>query len=174
MELFLLCIKLFFVRIMDVSLGTVRAVMTVKEKNGIATLIGFVEVTIWFLAVKDALNSDSNSLWIVFSYAGGFAAGTYIGGIIAQKFIHGKLGIQIIVKKNAYPLIEELRKHHYAISVLNAKGSSGDDKLFLFLEIDSHYLEELKKLVHRYDEKAFLVVSETKYVQNGYFRNLAK
>ena len=145
---------------MDVSLGTVRAVMTVKEKNGIATLIGFVEVTIWFLAVKDALNSDSNSLWIVFSYAGGFAAGTYIGGII--------------VKKNAYPLIEELRKHHYAISVLNAKGSSGDDKLFLFLEIDSHYLEELKKLVHHYDEKAFLVVSETKYVQNGYFRNLAK
>lgn len=174
MELFLLCIKIFFVRIMDVSLGTIRAVMTVKEKNLTATLIGFFEVTIWFLVVKDALNSDSNSLWIVFSYAGGFATGTYIGGIIAKKFIRGKLGIQIIIHEEGVALIDALRENQYAVSVLNAKGSSGDNKLLLFLEIDSNHLEELQKLVRSYDEKAFVVVNETKLVQNGYFRGVAK
>ncbi len=174
MELFFLCIKLFCVRIMDVSLGTIRAVMTVKEKNLIATIIGFFEVTIWFLAVKDALNSDSNSLWIVFSYAGGFAAGTYIGGILAKKFIRSKLGIQIILHEDGYPLVNVLRENNYAVSILNAKGSRGDNKLFLFLEIDSHSLESLKQLVKKYDEKAFMVVNETKYVQNGYFRSIAK
>ncbi len=174
MELIFLCIKLFCVRIMDVSLGTIRAVMTVRGKNMVATIIGFFEITIWFLAVKDALNSESNSLWIVFSYAGGFAAGTYIGGIIAQKFIHTKLGIQIIVHEENQSLVETLRNHGYAVSVIQAKGANDSNKLLLFLEIDSQFIDHLEFLVKSQDPKAFIVVNETKYVQNGYFRSFSK
>lgn len=39
----------------------------------------------------------------------------------------------------------------------------------LFIEIDSNRLEHLKTLIHALDEKAFIVVNETKYVHNGYF-----
>ena len=44
----------------------------------------------------------------------------------------------------------------------------------LFLEIDSDHLALLEELVKQSDEKAFIVVNETKYVQNGYFRGVAK
>ena len=46
MELFILCIKVFFGRIFDVSLGTIRTIMTVKGKKIYATTIGFFEVFI--------------------------------------------------------------------------------------------------------------------------------
>ena len=39
------CIKIFFCRIMDVSLGTVRTILTVKGKTLLSAVIGFAEVT---------------------------------------------------------------------------------------------------------------------------------
>ena len=174
MELLYLCIKIFFVRIMDVSLGTVRTVMTVKGKNFIAALIGFVEITIWFLVVKDALNSSSNSLWITFSYAGGYAVGTYLGGFISKTFIRGKLGVQIVIHEEKANLVDALREHGYAVSVISAHGYEGNNKLMLFMEIDNVQLDKLQEIVKKYDEKAFIVVNETKYVQNGYFNGAVK
>ena len=61
-----LCLKIFFVRIIDVSLGTIRTIMSVKNKDLIASLIGFIEITVWFLVVKEALNTNENSFFIVF------------------------------------------------------------------------------------------------------------
>ena len=62
-----LCLTVFFGRIIDVSLGNIRTLLTVKGKRIIAATIGFIEATIWFLVVKEALNTGANSLWIVFS-----------------------------------------------------------------------------------------------------------
>ena len=64
--------------------------MSVKNNNFIASVIGFFEVTIWFLIVKEALNTNDNSLFIIFSYALGFSTGTYIGGILSNKFAFKK------------------------------------------------------------------------------------
>ena len=87
MPLFLLCIKIFIARLIDVSLGTFRTIMTIKEKDLLAALIGIIEITVWFLVVKEALNTDNNSYFIVLSYALGFSIGTYIGGKISRLFI---------------------------------------------------------------------------------------
>ncbi len=169
MTLTILCVKIFCARILDVSLGTVRTVLTVKGKKGYASLIGFIEVLIWFIIVQEAMNTDETSLLIAVSYAGGYAAGTFIGGFISQKFIPGNFGVQIITSVKNENMIETLRKEGYAVSVISAKGRE-DDKLMLFIEIDKKRFEHLQALVRSIDEKAFLVVNETKMVQNGYIK----
>ena len=87
MATFSMCIKIFCARLIDVSLGTFRTINTVKGKDLAAASIGLVEITVWFLIVKEALNTDNNSIWIVISYAMGFSVGTYIGGKISKRFI---------------------------------------------------------------------------------------
>ena len=54
-ELLFLCIKVFFIRIIDVSMGTLRTIITVKGNRVVATIIAFFEALIWFLVVKEAL-----------------------------------------------------------------------------------------------------------------------
>lgn len=174
MELFIMCLKIFFARIIDVSLGTVRTIMVVKGKSVFAALVGFIEATIWFLVVKDALNSAFNSPWIIVSYAGGFASGTYLGGLISSRFIKAKLSVQIIIDGLKAGLIDLLRENSFAVSVVSAKGYQDSNKLLLLVEIDNDSLETLEDLVKKYDEKAFMIVNETKYVQNGYFRSIVK
>ena len=169
-----MCVKIFFARIADVSLGTLRTIMVVKGKNIFAAMVGFIEATIWFLVVKDALSSGFNSPWIIISYAGGFASGTAIGGFISSKFIKGKLNVQIIIDSSSSDLTNILRENNFAVSVVNAKGYQDSSKLLLFVEIDSSQIERLEEIVKEHDERAFIVVNETKYVQNGYFKSVVK
>ncbi len=169
MTIFLLCIKIFFVRILDVSLGTFRTMLMVKGKTFIATLIGFFEVLIWFLIVREALNTDIKSIWIAISYAGGFATGTYIGMYISDKYIKEILSIQIITTN--YPKIGQiLRENGYAVTAIEVLGKEKENKKYmLFIEMNSFSYNKFNRLLKENDKDAFMVINESKYVRNGYF-----
>ncbi len=170
MEIFLLCLKIFFARILDVSLGTVRTIVTVKGKKIYAALIGFIEVFIWFLVARDALNVEIDTIFIPLSYSLGYATGTLIGGIISEKVISGNLTVQIVLSNQNTEIIDIIREKGYAVSVIDAKGQNDDKKYMLFMEINKNRLNSLKELIKTLDEKAFIVVNETKMVQNGYLK----
>ena len=106
MILFKLCITIFLTRIIDVTLATFVTVLTVKGKRLLATIIGFVDVIIWFLIVKEALNTELKSFWIALSYASGYAIGTYIGTTLSSVIINGKVSTQIILNKKEEKYIE--------------------------------------------------------------------
>ena len=173
MGLYFLCLEIFLARICDVTIGTIRTIMTVKGKNLLATILAFFEVTIWFVMVKDALTSEYNSILIVLSYALGYATGTYLGGYISS-FIKSKLGIQIIIDEDSKELIDQLREHGFAVTVANVEGFNKEKKYMLLLEIDSKRFKELESIVHKNNNRIFMTVNETKYVKNGYFGGIAK
>ena len=169
MSLFFLCLKIFIVRIVDVSLGTICTILTVRNKRKLAALLGFIEIFIWFVIVKEALNTDSTSIFIAISYAGGFATGTYIGSFLSEKFIKGTVTVQVITKKDT-TLINELRSSGYAVSIIDVKGQDlENEKYMLFLEINKERFNIIKSIIKRHDPNAFVVVNETKAVFNGYF-----
>ncbi len=171
MNILILCLKIFFVRIIDVSLGTVRTIITVKGRRVVASMVGFVEVFVWFLIVREALNTDEVSIWIAVSYSLGFATGTYIGSILSDIFISGTLGVQVVTSDSDDNIINILRKNGYALTVLPVEGMNDDNsKYMLFIEIDKKRFNDLKRLIKSLDKKAFIVVNETKFVQNGYFK----
>lgn len=171
MEILFLCIKIFCVRILDVSLGTVRMIITVKGNKLVASLIGFFEVLIWFLIVKEALNTDETSIFIAISYAGGYATGTYIGGFLSDVLVKGTLTVQVILSNKDYEIVKKIREAGFAVSLVDVKGSYEEsEKYMLFMEIDKKKLEKLKKLIKSLDSKAFMVINETKMVENGFFK----
>lgn len=171
MTLLWLCVKIFLVRIVDVSLGTLRTIITVKGRNMLASMVGFVEVFVWFVIAREALNTDVDSIWIAISYSLGFATGTYIGGFLSDKFISGTLGLQVITSSKNTTLIDTLRSKGYGVSVVDVKGRDNkNEKYMLFIEIDKKNISHIKSVIKNIDENAFIVVNETKYVQNGYFK----
>ncbi len=165
----LLCAKIFFARILDVSLGTVRTILLVKSKRLEASIVAFVEVIIWFLIVKEAIALASDSPWIIVAYAGGFTAGTYIGSILSDKYIEGSFTVQVICPRNEN-LIELIRNSGFGITVVDVKGRDRKDKkVMMFIEIDKHDYPVLERIIKTIEENAFIVVNETRLVQNGYF-----
>lgn len=166
-----LLIKIFCVRIIDVSLGTFRTILTVKGKRTYASLIGFIEVLVWFLIVREALNTNESGIIVGIAYAGGFSVGTYVGSLLSDKFISGTLSVQIVLSNNDKSVIDRIRKEGFAVSVTNVFGQEYDkEKYMLFMEINKKSYERLEKLINELDPKAFMVVNETKLAQNGFIK----
>ena len=170
MTLFLLCAKIFLARVFNVSLSTFVTILNVKGEKIKATIIGFIDMIIWFLAVKEALNTDVESIWIALSYAGGYAAGTFIGGTLSSLLIKGKISVQVILDYLPLEETEKIRNAGYAVSQIECTGKEGSKKSMLFIEVDKKKLNELKELIKKIDKNAFIVVNETKYVENGFFQ----
>lgn len=167
MDLVFLCIKIFFARIIDVSIGTVRTIIMVKGKILISTLMAFVEVIIWFMVAREALITNIDSIIIPISYALGYATGTFIGTYISKNFIKSIRGVEIIVKNNKNELIKAIKKNGFAVSIMDLKGNKNG---FLLCQISNKNEKKLVELVKKYDPSAFIIVNETKYVQNGFIK----
>ena len=165
MELLFLCIKVFFVRITDVTMGTFSTILTVKAKPIQASMIGFIEVLIWFLVVKEALNTDSNSIFVAIAYAGGFATGTFLGGKLSQKFISGNSSLQVITKNKK--IIDVISGSGYGVTVIDAKGYNDAKKYMLLIEVNNKNIGDVKNIIKKLDKQAFIIITETKLVQNG-------
>lgn len=167
--MFILCLKIFFVRILDVSLGTIRTMFVVKGKKLISSMIGFFEILVWFLVVKEALQTESNSIFIAISYSLGFATGNYIGALLSDKLITGNVSVQVFTNNNNLEKI--LREYGYGVSSVVYTGYEEEaHKHMLFINVDKKKEKALRELIKKNDKEAFIIVNETKYVENGYFK----
>lgn len=160
-----LCLKIFFARILDVSISTVRTIYVLKGRTIIVAILAFLEVTIWFLVAREALNVEKMSFWIVLSYAGGYTTGTILGTFISKKFIKGNLGLEVISSKITNDDIHSIKDEGFGVSSLEMN----EGKIMLILQINKKRLEECKSLIYSLDKDAFITVHETKYVYNGFF-----
>ena len=152
----MLCLKIFFFRIIDVSLGTFRTIVTVKGKNILAGIIGFFEVFIWFTIVEEAL-SKSNSIFVALFYSLGFACGTIIGGYASNYFITTNITLQIITNNNN--MASYLREKGFGVTSINVNGKDGIKKLWN--EVKS-WIDEPKRFFRNYSIDYFQDVMEEK------------
>ena len=163
-----LCLQIYFARILDVTLSTIRTFYTLKGKTIFSSILSFFEVLVWFLVARQALNVDLDSLWIPISYSLGYATGILIGSFISNNFIKGIENVTIITKKKNDILINTLRNNGFGISIIDLKNDFDNvKKQMLVIEVDKRYLKKLIKIVKSIDKDAFITVSETKQIDSG-------
>ncbi len=161
MSLLLTCIKIFFARILDVSLNTIRTTFVIKGKTFIVALIAFVEITIWLLVARTAINVELN-LWIVISYSGGYTMGTILGTTFINKFV--QTNMELIVISTKIKNTKKIKDKNFGVSILN----KDKNKTILLIETSKKRLDELTTLLKKLDNEAFITIKETKTIINGY------
>lgn len=111
---------IFGVRILDVSLGTMRYIYISRSKKYLASLLGFIEVFIWIALVSQIVRSANNFV-AYFAYGAGFAAGTFVGLLIEDRLALGTLVVRVIVQNQTGELVERLCKAGYGVTTLDGR-----------------------------------------------------
>ncbi|MGL5890246.1 MAG: DUF2179 domain-containing protein, partial [Bacteroidia bacterium] len=119
---------IFISRLGDVTLATLRNIFISKGFRKIVPFIGFFEVLIWLIAMKQVMSHVDNVLSYV-AWAGGFSAGTYVGMRIEERLALGTQVIRIITNQLSPELIDALREANHGITVVDAEGSKGPVKM---------------------------------------------
>lgn len=160
-----LCIQIYFARILDVTLNTIRTFYTLKGKSTISTIISFFEVLVWFLVAREALNINLNSVWIPISYALGYATGNLLGSFISNNYIKTEINVTVITKKNNN-LVNILRDNEYEISIIDLKNSFDNvKKQMLIIETNKKNYKRLIHIIKSYDINSCIMVSDIKKIE---------
>jgi uncharacterized protein YebE (UPF0316 family) len=158
---------IFFFRVCDVSLGTIRVIFIAKGLKYIAPIIGFFEVIIWLFAIGQVLN-DVTNIPAYIAYGGGFAAGTLLGMAVEERLSIGTVFVRVISNEEVSGLVFWLRERSYGVTVADGEGSKGKVKIILSV-INRHDLDEVINGIHRYLPRAFYSIEEVKSVDEGIF-----
>ncbi|NYT07717.1 MAG: DUF2179 domain-containing protein [Methanomicrobiales archaeon] len=163
----ILPLMIFFFRICDVSLGTLRVIFIARGLKYIAPVIGFFEVIIWLLAIGQVMSNVTNVASYI-AYGGGFAAGTFIGMKVEEKLRLGTVVVRVISPDDVTPLVSYLRQRSFGVTIADGEGSKGKVKIILSV-IKRQDLDEVIRGVRDYLPKAFYSVEEIKSVADGVF-----
>ncbi|MEW6743878.1 MAG: DUF2179 domain-containing protein [Planctomycetota bacterium] len=159
---------IFLLRLTDVSLGTVRIIMVMRGKRPIAALVGFVEVSIWVLAITRVMQ-HLDTFWSILGYGGGFASGTLLGMWIEDRLAIGFATIRIISQEKGEELARRIREAGYGATQIQAKGRSGPVCLVESV-VSRSQIGRIIEIANEVDSQSFLTVEEPRRVVRGYHR----
>ncbi|MGQ9642885.1 MAG: DUF2179 domain-containing protein [Ignavibacterium sp.] len=150
---------IMFMRICDVSIGTIRTILVVQGKKYLAGIAGSIEVLIWILAVR-FIFQNLDQIPNIVGYSLGFGLGNILGITIEQKIGFGYVQINIISRNHAKEIAEILRKHKHGVTALPAEGSSGELSILVVIA-PRKYQKETIRLIESVDNRAFITVQHS-------------
>ena len=150
---------IMFMRICDVSIGTMRTILVVQGKKYYAGLAGMIEVLIWVFAIR-YIFQNLDEVINLFGYAIGFGIGNILGITIEQKIGLGFAQLNIISRSASEKIIELLRKQKYGVTVLPAQGATGQLSIIVVI-VPRKFQKKLIKLIESVDSHAFITVQHS-------------
>ena len=153
---------IFFARILDVSINTVRIIYVLGGRKFTSTLLGFFESFIWLMAIRQIFEHLDNWMCYV-AYPAGFAAGIFVGMIIEERIAYGKVIVRIITRKDIKPLLSHLNLERFRYTHVNAEGPDGHENL-VFTVLEREKLEDLLLKLKSMLPTAFYTVEKVELV----------
>jgi uncharacterized protein YebE (UPF0316 family) len=157
---------IFTLRICDVSIATFRLISAVRGRKLLATALGFVEILIWIVAVGTVVR-NLDSVWLVVSYAAGFAAGTYVGMTIEEKLALGLADVRIMSRETGVEIAESLRDLGFGVTEMLGQGKEGRVEILMTV-VPRRALRRVLDEVSHWDDGAFVTVEEPRSIQRGW------
>lgn len=164
---YLLPFIIFFGRICDVSLGTLRIIFVSKGEKYKAPIIGFFEVLIWIVVISEIFSRAHDMLAYV-SYAAGYATGNYVGIMIEQHIAFGILLCRVYTKKSGRELVALLSSEGYGATTLQGMGSQ-DRVDIVEAVVDRNAMKKIERIITEYDPEVFFVTEDVRARQRGIF-----
>jgi len=158
----------FFARICDVTLGTLRIVFISKGKKFLAPIFGFVEVLIWITIIGQILEHSAGDMVCYVAYAAGYAVGSFIGMSVEERLALGLHLIRVFTRKDGTELVQLLNAANFGATTAAGQGVEGDVHIVETI-VNRKHSDKVQALITGYDATAFYVVSDVRSVQRGIF-----
>ncbi len=154
---------IFFARVCDVSMGTMRTISTVHGRSRVAFLLGLGEIVIWLLAASTVINRIHETPVLIAFYALGYATGNVVGINVEKRIAFGFLILRVITTEKGRTMADRLRKTGQAVTLFTGEGMLGP-VTELYIVCRRRDLSWILKAVKEEDENAFYITEQASHV----------
>ncbi|MCL2151696.1 MAG: DUF5698 domain-containing protein [Oscillospiraceae bacterium] len=159
-------VLIFIAKLMEVSIATVRLVLTARGNKVISSLLAAVEITLWIIVASTVLLGISEDPLRAVAYGLAYAIGIYVGITIEDKLALGLAQIEVIAEPDEAKLItEKLRGLGYGVTTYACEGLEGE-KLSVILKVHRKDIPQTMRLLKEY-EHLFVTVTDIRKLSIG-------
>ena len=159
---------IFILRIVNVTLSTIRMLVMMRGKKALSASIGFFEVLVYVLAIGPVINNLSN-VWNLLGYCLGFAIGTLAGMRLEEWMALGYASVRIVSKDMGYVVAQAIRNAGYGATVEGGQGRDGAVDV-VNATVRRKEVGAVCALTDQIDPSAFVTVEETRTIRRGTMR----
>jgi uncharacterized protein YebE (UPF0316 family) len=160
-------ILIFCLRIVDVSVGTVRVIYTIRGLRVLAATLGFFESLVWIYAISRLVAAVNESPMNMLAWAIGFATGTALGITLEQWIASGSVLMRIISVEKYSQLLTRLREMQFGVTTVRGEGRDGQI-LILFVMMPRKHAKSAVREIEQLDPDAFVTVEPISHALGGY------
>lgn len=165
----LVALGIFLARLVNIALDTLRFMFTLRGKQGISWILGFVESVLFVVVIGSVLTNLQNPLNII-GYAAGFATGNVVGMAIEKRLAIGFTHFSIISRNHSTEIADALRKEGYGVTEIPARGRESS-----FMMVDCRVrrklANEVETLALSVDPEAFITAEDVTPRKSGVWRS---
>ncbi|GHV76338.1 UPF0316 protein [Spirochaetia bacterium] len=158
---------IFFAKIIEVSLATLRQILINKGYRRVGTILSFFEILLWTFVASRVIIGIAEAPVKGIVYSIGFSLGVYIGSRIENFIALGKVLVQTIVsRENSGTVTSLLRSKGYAVTTMDACGRDSD-KTVLMIFANRRGKEEIIREIYRIDGTAMIITNDISGLHGG-------
>jgi uncharacterized protein YebE (UPF0316 family) len=139
---------------------------SVRGYSYLAPIIGFFEVLTWLVAAGNAMKHLDSPLHLI-GYAGGFAAGTFVGLKIEELMALGMANVRVVSRVGGVELAEALRERGFGVTEFAGQGREGTVEV-VDAVVRRRDLPQVFEELEVWDPEAFVTVAEPRFIQRGW------
>jgi len=158
---------IFTLRIVDVSMATLRLLMVMRGRKGLAWIFGFFQAFVFIIAIRAVLTDIGNWQNLI-GYAAGFATGSVVGMLVEERLAIGYSHIRIISSRRGNQVAEHLRSAGFAVTEIPARGKDGTVTL-LNCSVRRKRASLIRKLVEEIDADAMVTAENIRAIRKGFW-----
>ncbi|UCD81010.1 MAG: DUF2179 domain-containing protein [Desulfobacterales bacterium] len=163
---FITGLLVFAARIADVSLGTVRVIVTVQGRSVIAFFLGICELLIWIAVVSTVIHKINAQPILAFFYAFGYATGNVVGISLERKLALGFIVLRVITRTAGKSLADRIRAKGQPVTIFRGEGMRGPvDELYIACR--RRELKRILNIVKAEDPDAFYITEMARDVSKA-------
>lgn len=160
-----IALAIFWMRVIDVTLGTIRTIAVVHGRARLAVILGFVEISVWFVAVSEAVGRVSENPILIVAFAGGFAAGNAVGIMVERRMAVGSCVVRIISGHKVADVARAVSRIGTMVTTFAGIGETGERSLVYAL-CPRRSLPELLAVARTEDPTVFYAVE--RFAETGF------
>jgi uncharacterized protein YebE (UPF0316 family) len=159
-------VLIYFARILDVSIGTLRVILVIQGRKYLATLLGFTESIIWVIAVSQVIHHIREGWIPLLAYGAGFATGTLVGMVIEQRIALGQQIIRIVNTDRSANVSNILRQFGLRVTRVEGRGVKGPVEV-AFLALPRRQTQRTIRMILEHCPGAFITVEDVRQTSHA-------
>jgi len=153
----------FIARVFDVSIGTIRTIVTVQGRTFVAFCLAMVEISIWIYVASGVIHQIKEQPLLVAFYALGYATGNVVGIMVERYLAFGLIVLRVITRDAYQQIAEILRSQGQPVTIFMGEGMRGP-VAELYIACQRRDLKWILHEVNNADANAFYVIEAARDV----------